>query len=451
MCWCSRKNAFIQRMVIEPAQIIPIDHKNILLPITLEPELIKPYILTPELTPDEIVKIKGNLDTIISLNEAMYIQQGNIINEVWLTLQGQMEIGKNASDPKKNDWLNYFVDAVEIIGVVTEQPEIDIAAIILGGVVEYITTDSSTQSKTNVNLDSDFGSLSSRNTNTYEAAQVIYGMYHDDPNTYRDQPLSIPGKDPCTLRDLINIVIPEKDSETYQLCVQAQSRQFRTNITIPEMIKMKNWDIYYIEDDNTLPDFGFAFKPTDGNLNDFQRSRNFNSNNVGNQVRIVANDEVRRYHPDYPQANGFGTDNNDLKTSYLNANNSFITQFQASLIYPWTVTNISVYSCRWYIMERPSQVNDRSSNYSIANGDFMKWLFIDDGFGNITNPDGVLYRIDLLTSGILANGVWIPAQNGYPIIENIVFKSSDQEYKYPGKSTNSKVKIYVNKNKNIKI
>ena len=449
MCWCNRKNAFIQRMIIEPTQITPVNHDNILLPVTPEPELIKPSILTPDLTQEEIIKIKANLDTIIALNQAMYIQQGNIIFEVWSTLQAQLDIGNNAPDPKKSNWLDYFVDAVSIIGIVTEQPEFDIVAVILGGVVEYITTDSSTQSITKVNLDSDFGSLSSRNTNTYEASQVIYGMFHDDPNTYRDQPLTIPGKNPstCTLRDLINIVVPEKDSETYQLCVQTQSRQFRTNITIPEMIKMKNWDIYYIEDDNTLPDFGYAFKLSDGNLNDFQRSRNFNSNNVGNQVRIVANDEVRRYHPDYPQANGMGTDNNDLKTSYLNGNNSFITQFPASLIYPWTVTNVSAYSCRWYIMERPSQLTDKSSNYSIANGDFMKWLFIDDGFGNVINPDGILYRVDFLTSGILPNGVWIPAQNVYPIVENILFKSSDQEYRYPGKSSNSKVKIYVKSHK----
>ena len=444
MCWCLRKHSIIHKITIVPTQITPIDSDiNQITPIISDIEIIKPPISTPDLTPDEIIKIKANLDTIIALNEAMYIQQGNIIFEVWSTLQAQLDIGNNAPDPKKSNWLDYFVDAIAIIGIVTEQPEIDIVAVVLGGVVEYITTDSSTQSMTKVNLDSDFGSLSSRNTNTYEAAQVIYGMFYDNPNTYRDQPLTIPGKDPCTLRDLININVPGKDSEIFQICVQAQSRQFRTNITIPEMIKMKYWDVYYVEDDNTLPDFGWAFKITDGDIGDFQRSRNFNSENVGNGKKFIANDEIRRYHPDYVQADGIGNDDNDIKSSYLFGGNNFITQFPASMIYPWTVTNISIYSCRWYLMERASAVQDRSPNYGIANGDFVKWLFIDDGFGNVINPDGVLYRVDLFTSGILPNGEWIPAQNAYPISENIAFKSSDLEYRYPGKSTNSKVKIFV--------
>jgi hypothetical protein len=73
----------------------------------------------------------------------------------------------------------------------------------------------------------------------------------------------------------------------------------------------------------------------------------------------------------------------------------------------------------------------------------MNWLFIDDGFGNILNPNGVLYRVDLLTSGILSHGKYIPAQNVYPISETVISNSSTFEYKYPGKPKHSMVKIYV--------
>jgi hypothetical protein len=94
-------------------------------------------------------------------------------------------------------------------------------------------------------------------------------------------------------------------------------------------------------------------------------------------------------------------------------------------------------------MEGLNKYPDNSTNFGVANGDFMKWLFIDDGFGNIVNGDGIMYRYDFVMSGVMTNGQFIPGSNMFPAAETMQFTSSDDKYRYPGKNTNKKVKIYV--------
>jgi hypothetical protein len=60
----------------------------------------------------------------------------------------------------------------------------------------------------------------------------------------------------------------------------------------------------------------------------------------------------------------------------------------------------------------------------------MKWLFIDDGFGNVINPNGAMYRYDILRNGLLDNAKDIP--ENIPYDGPIQFQSSDNQYKYPG-------------------
>lgn len=100
----------------------------------------------------------------------------------------------------------------------------------------------------------------------------------------------------------------------------------------------------------------------------------------------------------------------------------------AGLVYPWIVTDKYILSQRWYITNGP--VETTSAQYALADGDFMKWLFIDDGFGNVINPNGAMYRYDILRNGLLDNGKDIP--ENIPYDGPIQFQSSDNQYKYPG-------------------
>lgn len=404
---------------------------------------ILPIATSPPFTLDEIEIIKQNLTNICDFNFYTYTNQTTMILEVYSRLYSATKPA-NPPDSKKDPWANILVGALEIVGIVTEQPEIEILAVVVGGVVEYVTSENDTvKTITGYDLAKDFSSEIDRNQNTYESTQKILSTMYSDPNTYRDQVLSIPGYKSCTLRDLINVDIPNKAAIGFTNAVAVQSRAFRANITVEEMAKLQNWDIYFVNDVDCAQE-GHVYHPaTPGIIGGVQRSRLFNSDYVGNNVRVVANDEIRRNHPEFVEAQGFGTSNSDLVKSYVDANNSFINQFPAALIYPWTVTNISVYSCRWYIMEGLNKIPDDSLNTPVANGDFMKWLFIDDGFGNIVNGDGIMYRFDFVMSGVMTNGQFIPGSNMFPAVETMQFTSSDDKYRYPGKSTNKKVKIYV--------
>jgi hypothetical protein len=404
---------------------------------------ILPIATSPPFTLDEIEIIKQNLTNICDFNFYTYTNQTTMILEVYSKLYSATK-PSNPPDSKKDPWANILVGALEIVGIVTEQPEIEILAVVVGGVVEYVTSENDTvKTITGYDLAKDFSSEIDRNQNTYESTQKILSTMYSDPNTYRDQVLSIPGYKSCTLRDLINVDIPNKAAIGFTNAVAVQSRAFRANITVEEMAKLQNWDIYFVNDVICSQE-GHVYHPaTPGIIGGVQRSRLFNSDNVGNGVRVVANDEIRTNHPEYVHAQGFGTSNSDLVKSYVDANNSFINQFPAALIYPWTVTNISVYSCRWYIMEGLDKIPDDSLNTPVANGDFMKWLFIDDGFGNIVNGDGIMYRYDFVMSGVMTNGQFIPGSNMFPAVETMQFTSSDDKYRYPGKNTNKKVKIYT--------
>lgn len=398
---------------------------------------------SPDLTSDEIQKIKSNLDTLMDLNEKIYGENVAIIPEVWGMLKGQTE-KNNAPDQKKGPWAEILVGAIAVAGIATGAAVIEIAAVVVGGVVEYITNDSSTTDVTHINLDQEFSLLSERNTSTYNSTNIMIGAMYDDPNKYRDHVFSISGYTNRTLRDLIDNTIPNKDSQAFQLIVQAQGRQFRNNITIPEMAKMQYWDIYFVQDAAfSGSNFGCCYVPgPPGQPNPpggIQRHRNYNTSDVGNNVRVFANDEIRHFHSDYPQANAYGTSNDDLKQSYLDAVASFVHQFPAAYVYPYAVTDNNVYSWRWYIMEGYDKIPSPSQNFGVANGEFMKWLFIDDGAGNVVNPDGVGYRYDIFcANNIMRNEHMIPYRADFQYNqEHIIVESCN--LRYPGKANNGKV------------
>jgi hypothetical protein len=418
MCFCKRKN-LNTKLVIEPTKII---HEQ-----------------SSEFTQDEILKIKENLEILINFNDEINIQQKNILLKIQAKLNLQRDPETTMLDVNKNVYLNYYVDSISILSILTE-PYMDIVSVVLGGIFTHVTN---SFKETNINLDSNFESLIDRNMNTYEASKILLSKIYNNPNIYRDLVLKTSEKNSCTIRDLINSVLPTIDFKICQDGILYVCRQFRRNITIPEMVSMKYWDIYYVENNINTNEFGCAYTPLFGIIGDYQKSKDYISTTIGADKEIVTNDEILKYDSSHIRCSGIGNNNDDLKESYIHAMNNFITKCPTSIVYPWTMTDASIYSCRWYIIHGVKKIDNGSSNFKLANEEFMNWLFIDDGFGNILNPNGVLYRVDLLTSGILSYGKNIPAQNIYPISETVISNSSTFEYKYPGKPKHSMVKIYV--------
>ena len=394
---------------------------------------------SPPLKQAEIDKIKLNLKKLFTLNQSVYLQQGQILDEVFNRLKGSSQ--HQSPDPKSNGWKEILTTVIGFVCVAAENPAVDVASLLVIGVVDYLTDNENFKDNPDLYLDVDCSDISARLTKTYNATQIYLGYMSDDPNTYRDQQFSNFDKT-YTLKDLINTDLPDEGTSLFSITVQLNGRSFRRQITIPEMIKMNFWDIYKVQDDHSQDshtssdNFGMVFRldymDYFKNWKSFERNRDFNKENVGVGCRIHANDEVLRYHSGYVHAEGYGNNNDDLTASYLNSISSFIEQWPACIIGPWTITDKKKYDFRFYIMEGYGKISTYSHDYAIANGEFMKWLFIDDGAGNVINTEGVLYRCDALTCGIFSYASLIPKDNFVDGGENIMVRNTEYKYSYPG-------------------
>jgi hypothetical protein len=197
---------------------------------------------SPELTQDEINKIKDNINNITDFNNMMYSLQTTSILEVYDKLYSATKPA-NVPDSKKEHWSNILCSALEIVGILSDQPEIEVLAVVIGGVVEYITENSDEFKTEKVDLSKDFESELIRNDDTYDTMGTMIGNMYDDPNKYRDQVLSITGYKSCVLRDLIDIVIPNKNTTAFKNALIAHRRAFQQKITIEEMAKLENWEL----------------------------------------------------------------------------------------------------------------------------------------------------------------------------------------------------------------
>jgi len=422
---------------------------------------------SPKLTKDEISKIKVNVSRIMDYTQKTYDEQQYVINDVINTLK--IAVSNPPADPQSDTWKIWVDLGIDVICIIL--PEVGVPAkvamaaeiglSIFKSTLDYLTDNSkSFKDNPELQLDVDQTHLSERNKYTCDAIHKYFSFMYDDPQTYRDQDFKYKDKS-YTLRDLIDIDIPEPDSTVFFSMVQQNGRQFRNLITVSEMAKIKIWNIYNICDGGYDPDhgleqdspFGWIFNPISYKVYN-KRIRGINTGDVGKGARIFANDEVWHYHPDYAHVESFGNSDDDLVGSFLFAGNQFINSDSnkdddkkkpsqhAGLVYPWIVTDKYILSQRWYITNGP--VETTSAQYSLADGDFMKWLFIDDGFGNVINPNGAMYRYDILRNGLLDNGKDIP--ENIPYDGPIQFQSSDNQYKYPGcsdLSTNNYNKIYT--------
>jgi hypothetical protein len=104
----------------------------------------------------------------------------------------------------------------------------------------------------------------------------------------------------------------------------------------------------------------------------------------------------------YGDYDAYGTaesnDKDSLKKSFLDAGKDFVGKMPPAFIYPWSIGEEHILWQRFYIVLGKPKLKDDANNpnYTVPDSKFLHWLFIDDGFGNIVNPDGVGFRYDIL-------------------------------------------------------
>jgi hypothetical protein len=406
----------------------------------------------PDLTPEEIKQVQTNLDNLQDWLAQIYSTNGNIITEV----QNMLQTPEQIPDPQSPLWCAIFEMALGVISTVTTPvlgPSAEIIATVLGGTVDYVTNDPEAQAVTGVNFDHSFGLMMSRLTNTNDAVKKWLAFLKIDPNLHRNFKFCIPEKNypplkgvVYTIRDFAGIKVPGVNDFSFADVLQKENGSFRYSITGPEFKKKNYWRVYFVQELSYKGScFGNAFAPT-GNYNPAPRrcaapnnngsdtnptlrTRKMNSNDLGKGVRIFSTDEISHHHPEYVHVESFGRDDCDKQECYINnfmvAVNDFVTKFPSAHVGPYTIDkeNNEIRYYRWFIMCGYDELQDGSQSgpinhkqvipapgsesFTLADGNFLQWLFIDDGAGNVTNPNGVGYRDDIIRNWTV-NGYQIP-------------------------------------------
>jgi hypothetical protein len=233
---------------------------------------------------------------------------------------------------------------------------------------------------------------------------------HDNANDCRDYIFTTDKiKKTGTLRSLIDVTF-EQNGTSYHNWLRLCSRMFKRNLVLPELAKQQNQflDYYFIQDNTISPevDFGHVYQPCAAPLLaerfylGTERRRPYNKDCCGTGAGIWGNDEVRHYRKELEDVSIHGSSDDDLKGSWLKATADFIAKMPSAYIFPWAINNEYIYAQKYFLIEGFAKMRDDQNKpeYNLADGDFLNWLFIDDGVGNITNCDGVAFRYEVFRS-----------------------------------------------------
>lgn len=420
----------------------------------LLPEVQPP---TPELADYEIAKIHEGLNTLKLFNDKLWMQQGLIINEVWATLQKQLNRDVQTDNHSIKKFFEYYLTVASIvdgIGALIPSPlqaAFAISALILGSAAKILSLSGSGSSIIGGgDVSGSMGSHATLNNTQYYSLQRLLDYLIDNTNDARDYIFTYNDRS-GTIRDLLKA---DFTTGTYfDNWLHLAARMFKRKLVFPEIINNQFLDLYFIEDgvDGRHIEHGHVYQPCAApSAAGTQRERAFDKSNVGKGVRIFGNDEIMHFHPEYGWREAFGTSDTDLSGSYINAINTFVGSFPSAYIYPWAITDKSIYSQRWYIIEGFEKLQDDKNKpqYALCNGEFLNWLFIDDGAGVITNPNGVAFRYEVMRSKMMgfSDDVYLHAQQISEDILNLPsdthYYSTSADYRYGPRDSSALNKLY---------
>jgi hypothetical protein len=339
---------------------------------------------SPPLTPEEIAKIKKNLDKLIDFADISYNYSQSAITEVYETLKAGNSPGDNRSLFAK-----LLSSSYELIGAVPV-PGSEVISWFVGAVVD---TYSNENPPGDVNLDQKYADMVARYSATSLALRSDLTDMHSNTNERRDQVYTVPfgNKQTITVRDLINVDVPSKDDIGFSDLLVAQRRGLKHSVCKEPFQEMRKWGVYY--ELKTSNPRGFLPARRGGNQGFIVHG---NLNDWGKGQEIYSNQPLTYFHPEYVKVEIFG-ELDDPIANFKDGGKRFIQGFPAAVIMPQD-QNFMYNGERQQAYRLYYVLTDYKSNldFAVADGGFMNWLFIDDGFGNITNPDGVGYREEIV-------------------------------------------------------
>lgn len=212
---------------------------------------------------------------------------------------------------------------------------------------------------------------------------------HDDPTQNLDKVYNINfgDKKTITLRELLNYTVPTKDDLDFTKLLQAHTRGFRSSLCqqeLPKSDQFKICGVFYQggwDVPNSIDDVFFPY----GISNDYLYIDN-------SELRWGDHESERSYvKVDMPE---------NSMDALKKASAEFCQKCSQTLITNFAEqkddngNTIYIYH-KYHVMDYVDEDRPSSGFWRIATDSFCNWLFKDDGFGNITNPDGCGNRGDI--------------------------------------------------------
>jgi hypothetical protein len=342
----------------------------------------EPTKLLRGLTPDQIQKLKTNLKNLIDFNDLSYSTTSPVIDEVYHYLNSVQK-----TDPGVSVFENLLDSSYELIGELPI-PGASIISWLIGGILD------SYSSNTPQNLNLDFGEVAARYNKTYYQIRMDLTTMYNNPFENIDKVYSINfgNKKTITLRELLDYDVPSKDDKSFTELLQAHTRGFRSALCKQELPKTKQWSIAFV----SFYD-GFAYVPGN-NFREIYISPTIWEENftAEGELNWIDNEELVDHHKDIPKI-GVSSPNLDLESMKQTCGKFCQLQPQAYVNgylqhVKWNNEYTITVIFKYYLMEH----FDGPNSWTLANASFCNWLFKDDSFGNIINPDGCGLRSDVL-------------------------------------------------------
>jgi hypothetical protein len=372
-----------------------------------------------ELNVEEIKKIQDNIELIKDFNKDLFEAKNTVLQAALPIL-----IDKAMSDlPSRTEFLKNIltscggicglVAALEIVSVIAAPVALVfiVAGAILATTAQFVSLDDSSDI-TGKDLSAITGYEVEYNNTAYIAQKSILNYLKENVNENRDAIFKINDKE-FKLRDLINS--PLQKGLAWDNSVTLAQRIYRNIFVTHQLAREQVLDLYFIQDTIKFRneytriwskfEHGHCYQPCAApNPPGTQRERKFKISDIGQDVEIFNNSEVVHFNGcNNYCSRGNTVDENDKNKkvgSYLNAIKQFTNDFKCTYIYPWSVGESYILSQKYFIVLGKPKLRDDQNNphYTLPDNDFLNWLFIDDGVGNIINPNGVAFRYDILRS-----------------------------------------------------
>ena len=349
---------------------------------------------------NDVDRIQRNLQRLIALNEYCYPYASDTIISVFahLVATDEKDNKDNGLGPFADILFAALSDLADLASV--ENPVPAIVTAFLGGLVNSYKVPPSPAA-----LLQAFSRVFDRHTATSQQINADLAAIAADVSGNLSRSFEVPAgllpnpfaKATITVADLASVEFPDVNSQPFIDAGSAYVRGFRRGLTRQQLPAVGGYAIggVVIRYEHAYNTF-IGVLPPGGSGGEWSAAAGFVINNQELQLADRSVSVTGSCFEDWTRCAG-----------------SFCSQGGALLVV--TSRSASSISYKKYYMLRGFYDGERDGGWSLGSADFNAWLFKDDGFGSITNADGVAGREEVFRQWIQNGGLIPSASSASPV------------------------------------